>query len=302
MRHATDLIYVVSLPEWYHPSYNDESLAWHGPPTDPYTKQRIVYTGSETVENFVNELQVPQLQELIHQHNPDILWCDIGGINNSTVWQSEYFNKALKEGRQVSVNDRCGDGSASDFTTIEYKAVKDTPNRFWEATRGMDPYSFGFNRNTKPEEYASTRELLENLVDSVCRGGNFLLNIGPDAFGKVPDPMAERLLEIGKWLELVEDSIFSSVPYWIASEEESMRFTASESGGSVYIFLFGEIKPTLQIKTPLPMKDSTKIRLMNTEDTRISWKMTQGILTLELEPLLSNSMRNILVPVFEIEF
>lgn len=80
------------------------------------------------------------------------------------MWQSNYFNNALKDGRQVSVNDRCGDGSASDFTTIEYKAVTDIPTRydtmkdtfiffcvqglkpyfrFWEATRGMDPFSFG---------------------------------------------------------------------------------------------------------------------------------------------------------------
>jgi hypothetical protein len=55
--------------------------------------------------------------------------CDIGGINNSTVWQSDYFNNALSKGKQVSVNDRCGDGSGSDFTTVEYKTVNEPPSR-----------------------------------------------------------------------------------------------------------------------------------------------------------------------------
>lgn len=144
---------LVSLPEWYHPKYNDDSLGWHGPPVNPYNSQRISYRGSKTIDDFVNELQVPQFKELANNYNPDLLWyvilirsmffisssnlqttfnnnrCDIGGIHNSTVWQSEYFNNALKKGKQVSVNDRCGDGSASDFTTIEYKAVKDIPPR-----------------------------------------------------------------------------------------------------------------------------------------------------------------------------
>lgn len=139
----------VSLPEWYNPKYNDNSLGWKGPPINPYTDEILSYTGSKPIESFVNELQVPQFQELANKYNPDILWyvlivsdflvilyshnffrCDIGGIHNSTVWQSDYFNNALNNGRQVTVNDRCGDGSASDFTTIEYKAVTDTPTRY----------------------------------------------------------------------------------------------------------------------------------------------------------------------------
>ena len=55
--------------------------------------------------------------------------CDIGGPNNSTEWQADYFNQALKSGQQVVVNDRCGDGSASDFTSVEYVAVKNAPSR-----------------------------------------------------------------------------------------------------------------------------------------------------------------------------
>ena len=133
---------LVSLPEWYHPSYHDGSIHWDGPPRNPYTRKQVEYHGAPKVKDFVNDVQVPQFFELIHQYEPDIMWCDIGGINNSTVWQAEFLNRAKKKGNQVTMNDRCGN-QVSDFATVEYQGIDYIPERFWESTRGVDPYSFG---------------------------------------------------------------------------------------------------------------------------------------------------------------
>lgn len=230
---------------------------------------------------------MPQFQELV-QYKPDILWCDIGGIHNSSVWQSNYFNQALASGRQVAVNDRCGDTSASDFTTIEYKAVTDTPTRFWEATRGMDPYSFGYNRETSPEAYASALDLIKDLVDAVSRGGNFLLNIGPKASGEVPQPMVDRLTSIGSWLDVVGQGVFDSVPYWIASAQDELRFTASLDGTAVYVFSFSEHfkgHGSIEITTPLyVLQDNTRITLLNDNSTAVQWRHTSsGSIMLEFD-------------------
>jgi hypothetical protein len=117
------------LPEWFHPSYHDSSINWHGPPVNPYTDKTVTYTGaSQVVSSFVNEVQVPQFLELIHHYEPDIMWCDIGGINNSTAWQAEFLNQAKKQGRQVTMNDRCGN-SVSDFSTVEYSSINYVPSR-----------------------------------------------------------------------------------------------------------------------------------------------------------------------------
>lgn len=67
--------FIVSLPEWYHPDYHDNTfLWWHGPPHNPFTGQEIEYRKSKRVADFVNEIQVPQALELIHQYEPDIFW------------------------------------------------------------------------------------------------------------------------------------------------------------------------------------------------------------------------------------
>lgn len=70
------------------------------------------------------------------------MWCDIGGINNSTAWQSKFLNNAKQSGKQVVMNDRCGN-SVSDFATVEYQGINHVPERFYESTRGIDPHSFG---------------------------------------------------------------------------------------------------------------------------------------------------------------
>ncbi|KAI8078705.1 alpha-L-fucosidase-domain-containing protein [Halteromyces radiatus] len=258
-----------SLPEWYHPKYHDDWLGWQGPPRNAYNHSIIPYTASTPINDFVNELQVPQFLELINNYAPDIIWCDIGGINNSTAWQAEYFNQAKAQGRQVAINDRCGN-SVSDFTTVEYQDVSNIPPRFWEATRGVDPYSFGYNHETLPEQYASTTSLIHELIHVVARGGNFLLNIGPDASGRIPEPMRDRLLAIGKWLDQVGPSIFEATdePYWVtpqdtATPSQTILFTYHRLGSSFYIFCLEKpISGRVIIKSPIPLHPRAFIRLM----------------------------------------
>jgi hypothetical protein len=48
------------------------------------------------------------------------------------------------------------------------------------------------------------------LIDKVSRGGNFLLDIGPDEHGKIPPIMQERLLEIGDWMQVNDEAIYET--------------------------------------------------------------------------------------------
>ncbi|ORX59039.1 glycoside hydrolase [Hesseltinella vesiculosa] len=262
-----------SMPEWFHPAYRDDGLGWHGPPINPFTNEKVPYTGSRAITDFVNELQVPQALELIDQYHPEIFWCDIGGINNSSVWQTPYFNG----NNSVTVNDRCGNG-VSDFDTIEYREVYHTPARFWEATRGMDPYSFGYNQATQPEQYASTTQLIHELINTIVRGGNFLLNIGPESSGQVPMVMQQRLREMGDWLTAVGPSIFDSVPFWATPQDhhtpgQQLRFACHRQGTACYVFALEPPNQRIDIRAPLPYHANALIRLMQDPlHEPLSWK------------------------------
>ncbi|KAI8064512.1 alpha-L-fucosidase-domain-containing protein [Gongronella butleri] len=266
-----------SLPEWYNPSYHgiDNLDDWHGPPTNPYTHATVPYTGNPHIKDFVNDLQVPQFLELVHQYEPDILWCDIGGINNSSHWQVDFFNRASAQGRQVTINDRCGNG-ISDFSTLEYQSTAAPPPRQWEATRGIDPRSFGFNQATPPEDYASSKELLHDLIDAVAMGGNFLLNIGPMANGSIHWVMTDRLNAMGAWLDIHGASIFDTEPYWQTSQDQDVRYTMSRDGSTFYILLFAGHPSLVSLRTPLPLQPHSTLSVMGgAAASQLNWHVRE---------------------------
>ncbi|KAI8066944.1 alpha-L-fucosidase-domain-containing protein [Gilbertella persicaria] len=267
-----------SLPEWYHPNYRDDSIHWHGPPVNPYTGKVVPYTGGAFVSDFVNDIQVPQFLELIREFEPDIMWCDIGAIHNSTAWQAKFFNEARAKKRQVTINDRCGN-SVSDFTTVEYNDVHYVPPRYWESTRGIDPHSFGYNHQTRHDQYISTVSLLQELVSVVAKGGNFLLNIGPEGSGHIPHVMKQTLSDIGKWLDAVDESIFNSIPYWVTSLDmhepgQTLYFTQSNDGQSFFIFCFSRpLDQRVIVKTAIPLHPESRITHMGFKSApSLAWK------------------------------
>lgn len=111
-----------SLPEWYNPAYAEYAITWGGgfpggPPVNPYTNETITYTGYVSVNDFITDIQLPQMRQLAYQYETELMWCDIGGANNSTIFASEWLNWARDQGRQVTFNNRCG--IPGDFDTPE---------------------------------------------------------------------------------------------------------------------------------------------------------------------------------------
>jgi len=75
----------------------------------------------------------------------------------------------------------------------------------WEACITMNN-NWGYSvsdKNFKPAEM-----LVRKLVECVSKGGNLLLNIGPDAKGSIPEESQKILAEIGKWMKKNSESIY----------------------------------------------------------------------------------------------
>ena len=90
-------------------------------------------------------------------------------------------------------------------------------------------FSYGYNRAERLEHYHSGRQLVVMLCDIVSRGGNLLLDIGPDADGTIPVVMEQRLIEIGSWLKVNGEAIHGTRAHttskqWSAEEVPTIDY------------------------------------------------------------------------------
>jgi alpha-L-fucosidase len=158
----------------------------------------------------------PQMKELINNYQPDVFWTDGDWDASPETWKSQEFLSWLYNESPVKnkivVNDRWGSGvrfNHGGIYTPEYQPDLDFENHDWEESRGMG-YSYGYNREEDAWDYNSTQSLIIALIDKVSRGGNFLLDIGPDEHGKIPPIMQDRLLQMGEWLKINGEAIYNT--------------------------------------------------------------------------------------------
>lgn len=132
---------------------------------------------------------------ILAEMSTDLVWCDIGGPNLTARFAAEYFNNAKNQGRQVSINNRCG--TKGDFDTATYATLQ--RNRKWERTASLDPFSYGYNRATPDDAYMKPEVIVTRLIEAVSMNGNFLLNVGPTAEGMCAHGRCFRALRWKLW-------------------------------------------------------------------------------------------------------
>lgn len=277
-----------SLPEWYNPAY--PGIKHHrthfpgGPPHQFVSGKPVPYTGYIPIKNYVQDFQVPQMEELIDAYHPDLLWCDIGGPNDSLRVIAHFYNSALSgpHPRQVAVNNRCGVG-VHDFTTPEYRSYPLTVRAKWEASRGLDPHSYGYNQNTPDDAYASVDGLVAALVDVVSKNGNFLLDIGPRGDGTIPEVMQERLRGVGSWLATNGEAIYDTTYWWRTPEDGALRFTIRPNR-AFYIISLTRPGNQVVVHEPVPIAPGDPITLLGWKGGALHWTEQNGSLTINVPP------------------
>jgi alpha-L-fucosidase len=196
----------------------------------------------------------PQMKELINNYQPDVFWTDGGWDAPAETWKSQEFlawlyNESPVKDKIVTY-DRWGSGIRFKHGLVftpEYQPELSFEDHYWEESRGMG-FSYGYNRAEDAWDYNSTQSLVLQLIDKVSRGGNFLLDIGPDEHGKIPPIMQERLLQIGDWLKINGEAIYNTVQWKTSSQWSEGRKDYKEKSGDMLLKITIDPEPGYAVK------------------------------------------------------
>jgi alpha-L-fucosidase len=203
---------------------------------------------------FAAEHTWPQMKELINNYQPDVFWTDGDWEASDSVWKSKEFLTWLYNEspvkNKVIVNDRWGAGirfKHGGIYTPEYQPDLDFEDHAWEESRGMG-YSYGYNREEDAWDYNSAQSLVLQLIDKVSRGGNFLLDIGPDEHGKIPPIMQERLLQMGEWLKINGEAIYNTTRWKMHSQWSDGNREYKDRSGDMLLKITIDPDPGFAVK------------------------------------------------------
>jgi alpha-L-fucosidase len=262
-----------SILDWHHPSQYVDPEAENS--RSGHANNKI---HSERKQEFVDYMKA-QLVEIIDNYDVDIMWFD-GEWQDWWIKEDgiELYNWLRNYKPSLIVNNRVGAarggmdgfdkeaGHAGDFGTPEQE-IPDTGrvDVDWESCMTMND-TWGYKYFD--DNWKSTRILLQNLIDIVSKGGNYLLNIGPKADGTIPEESITRLQEMGAWMAVNGNAIYGTTASPFAKPEWG-RYT--QKPGKIFAHVFDwPDDNTLS----LPMEAANLKRISLLSDTSIELVFT----------------------------
>jgi alpha-L-fucosidase len=181
---------------------------------------------------YIHNKVLPQINELLTNYRgedaPDVIWFDTPTDEMTPDLAGELV-KLLNQHPKLIWNNRLGSGYAGDTETPEQQIPpRGYPGKDWETCMTMND-TWGYRSDDT--NFKSTETMLHNLIDVVSKGGNYLLNVGPDATGAIPPPELDRLLAIGNWLRVNGEAIYGSGPTPFGDEAGAFSATEKDSDG-----------------------------------------------------------------------
>ena len=247
-----------STIDWRHPDYPAFGDEFHP------DRENEAFRGREHNFDRYLDFMHAQVEELCANYGPlDILWFDFSyGEMTGEKWRATELIRMVRSYHpDILIDNRLetsggGFGSVVTANPTEYAGDFVSPEQLippggirredgspvpWEANITTNN-NWGFH--AADDEFKSGSLITRQLVECVSKGGNFLVNIGPDARGNVPEGSSTALAEVGAWLRTNGESVYGAGPAALDRPEWGVY---TQRGNNLYAHIF------LPIIGPMPM-------------------------------------------------
>ncbi len=212
-----------------------------------------------------------QIKELAQNYGRlDVLWPDFSSKQHEgEAWGTKHIlTDLIKWQPNIIINNRFWNGLENkngDIGTPEkYIPPTGLPSMYWEVSHTMNE-SYGYSAHD--QNWKSFSKIMQLFVETVSKGGNFLLNVGPDGDGAIPEPAVRIMEQIGEWMKVNGESIYGTT----ASPFQALDWGyCTQKNGKLYLHVFdrpADGKINLPIKNKVTAVYALASPKMNLEST-----------------------------------
>lgn len=235
----------------------DHINANYSPIEHPEIWQKFVeYTHNQLIELTTNYGKI------------DSIWLDGGWVNKNMNHQDIKLGEVVKKIRSTThpdliVVDRESEDEYENIITPE-QTIPEKPIMVpWESCITIgDNFSFHYSDTTRVK---SPREVIHMLISVVAKGGNLALNVTPQPDGELSVETLNVLSELGNWLKLNGEGIYSTRPVYPYSSVGDINYTQNKEATFVFVNYFKDFcqKRAIAVETEKTVK---KVILLRTNE------------------------------------
>ena len=233
-----------SVIDWHHPEFPIDDL--HSMRNHP---DRDKLNEPRDITKYATYLH-GQTKELLEQYDLEIMWFDFSYPAGKGQWGKDWIGKGKEDWQSekllkmirslkpnIILNDRLDLDEGWDIKTPEqyqpqsWLTVNGDPV-VWEACQTFSG-SWGYHRDET--SWKTVEQLIHMLIDTVSKGGNLLLNVGPTGRGEFDVRALDRLNGMGRWMHHHSRSIYGCTQSEFTPPIDC-RYT--QNGKTLYLHMF----------------------------------------------------------------
>ena len=304
-RHGMRLgFYYSQSQDWHEPGGAGNTWDF-GPDTAPDGKTEL-----KKYEDYLRGKAEPQVKELLTNYGPvALIWFDTPRM--MTPERGQRFADLVRTLQPATLIDGRlgteGDYRSTGDNVIPAEASAEA----WETPATIND-TWGFRRDDT--NWKSPGQIAFKLVDIVSKGGNYLLNVGPTAEGVIPQPSADVLRTVGRWLRVNGEAVYGTGPSpfgdefgeWTSRGAKDVRgqklflphteWRVTTRPGKLYFTFFSEPRAPFEI----PVMKNRVLRAYRLADKApVELKTEGGRTTFLLERPMLDPMATVVVVEFE---